>query len=98
MTIRNISKDKYHATPVQRSVKSVREALIQGLNKDLTVLTSAFEWSVVSEMWHMLLLPWWKPWWRGHGRKREEESEEVMMPIGKTMMEKRMEERRGIGS
>ncbi|XP_027041641.1 uncharacterized protein LOC113669763 [Pocillopora damicornis] len=50
VTIRNISKDKYHATPVQRSVKSVREALIQGLNKDLTVLTSAFEWSVVSEM------------------------------------------------
>ena len=43
VTIRNISKDKYHATPVQRSVKSVREALIQGLNKDLTVLTSAFE-------------------------------------------------------
>ena len=50
VTIRNISKDKYHATPVQRSVKSVRKALIQGLNKDLTVLTSAFEWSVVSEM------------------------------------------------
>ena len=50
MTIRNISKDKYQATPVQRSVKSVREALIQGLNKDLTVLTSTFEWSVVSEM------------------------------------------------
>ena len=50
VTIRNISKDKYQATPVQRSVKSVREALIQGLNKDLTVLTSTFEWSVVSEM------------------------------------------------
>ena len=50
MTIRNISKDKYHATPVQRSVKSVQEALIQGLNKDLTVLKSAFEWIVVSEM------------------------------------------------
>ena len=50
VTIKNISKDKYHATPVQRSVKSVQEALIQGLNKDLTVLTSTFEWSVVSEM------------------------------------------------
>ena len=50
MTIRNISKDKYQATPVERSVKSVREALILGLNKDLTVLTSTFEWSVVSEM------------------------------------------------
>ena len=50
VTIKNISKDKYHATPVHRSVKSVQEALIQGLNKDLTVLTSTFEWSVVSEM------------------------------------------------
>ena len=50
VTVKNISKDKYHATPVQRSVKSVQEALIQGLNKDLTVLTSTFEWSVVSEM------------------------------------------------
>ena len=50
VTIKNISKDKYHATPVQRSVKSVQEALIQGLNKDLSVLTSTFEWSVVSEM------------------------------------------------
>ena len=50
MTITNISKDKYHATPVQRSVKSVQEALIQGLNKDVTVLKSAFEWSIVSEM------------------------------------------------
>ena len=50
VTIKNISKDKYHATPVQRSVKSVQEALIQGLNKDLTVLTSTFEWIVVSEM------------------------------------------------
>ena len=50
MTIRNSSKDKYQATPVQRSVKSVREALIHGLNKDLIVLKSTFEWSVVSEM------------------------------------------------
>ena len=50
MTIRNISKDKYHATPVNRSVKSVQEAVIQGLNEDLTVLKSTFEWSVVSEM------------------------------------------------
>ena len=50
MTIRNSSKDKYQATPVQRSVKSVREALIHGLNKDLSILKSTFEWSVVSEM------------------------------------------------
>ena len=50
MTIRNISKDKYHATPVSRSVKKVQEAVIQGLNEDLTVLKSTFEWSVVSEM------------------------------------------------
>ncbi|XP_022798738.1 uncharacterized protein LOC111336838 [Stylophora pistillata] len=50
VTIRSISKDKYHATPVQRSVKSVLEALIQGLHNDLIVLKSTFEWSVVSEM------------------------------------------------
>ena len=50
MTIRNISKDKYHATLVNRSVKSVQEAVIQGLNEDLTILKSTFEWSVVSEM------------------------------------------------
>ena len=49
VTIRNISKDKYLATPVQRSIKSIQEALIQGLRDDVTILTSTFEWSIVSE-------------------------------------------------
>ncbi|KAJ7330784.1 hypothetical protein OS493_021715 [Desmophyllum pertusum] len=49
VTIRNISKDKYHATPVERSVKSVQEAIIEGLTDDVTVLTSTLEWRIVSE-------------------------------------------------
>ena len=49
MSIRNISKDKYHATPVKRSVKSVQEALIEGLPGDATILESVLEWRLVSE-------------------------------------------------
>ena len=49
VTILNISKDKYHATVVERSVKSVQEAIIQGLNDGLAVLTSALEWRIISE-------------------------------------------------
>ena len=49
MTIRNISKDKYHATVVERSVKSVQEATIQGLRNDVAVLTNTLEWRIISE-------------------------------------------------
>ncbi|KAL9954033.1 hypothetical protein ACROYT_G041521 [Oculina patagonica] len=49
VTIRNISKDKYHAIVVERSVKSVQEAIIQGLNNDLTVMSSTLEWRIISE-------------------------------------------------
>ena len=49
MIIRNISKDKYHSTVVKRSVKSVQEAIIQGLPDDVAVLTSTLEWRVISE-------------------------------------------------
>ena len=49
VSIRNISKDKYHATPVKRSVKSVQEALIEGLPEGANVLESVLEWRLVSE-------------------------------------------------
>lgn len=49
MTIRNISKDKYHATVVMRSSKSVQEATIQGLHSDVAVLSSNLEWRIISE-------------------------------------------------
>lgn len=49
MTIRNISKDKYHATVVMRSAKSVQEAIIQGLHSDVAVLSSNLEWRIISE-------------------------------------------------
>ena len=49
MTIRNVSKDKYHAAVVKRSVKSVQEAIIQGLPNDVAVLTSTLEWRAISE-------------------------------------------------
>ena len=50
VSIRNISKERYEATTVQRSEKKIQQAVIQGLNEDLIVLTSAFEWSLVSKM------------------------------------------------
>ena len=49
MTIRNISKDKYHATVVMRSTKSVQEAIIQGVRSDVAVLSSNLEWRIISE-------------------------------------------------
>ena len=48
--IRNISKDKYHATPINRFVKSVQEAIIGGLPDDVNVLESVKEWRLVSEV------------------------------------------------
>ena len=49
MSIRNISKDKYQATPVNRSVKSVLSARIEGL-ENFNVIESVLEWRLVSEM------------------------------------------------
>ena len=49
VTIRNIAKDKYHATVVDRPVKSVQEAIIQGLQSDANVLASTLEWRIISE-------------------------------------------------
>ena len=49
VTIRSISKDKYHATVIKRSAKSVQEAIIQGLQSDVNVLTGTLEWHIVSE-------------------------------------------------
>ena len=49
VTIRNISKDKYHATVIKRSVKSVQEAIIQGLQSDANVVASTLEWRIISE-------------------------------------------------
>ena len=43
MSIRNISKDKYQATPVKRSAKSVLSAKIEGL-ENFNVLESVVEW------------------------------------------------------
>lgn len=49
MSIRNISKDKYQATPLKRSVKSVLSAKIEGL-ESFNVFESTLEWRLVSEM------------------------------------------------
>lgn len=49
VTIKNISKVKYHSTVVMRSAKSVQEAIIQGLHSDVTVLSSNLEWRIISE-------------------------------------------------
>lgn len=49
MTIRDISKDKYHPTRVKRSIKSALEAIIEGLPSDVKILQSALEWHVISE-------------------------------------------------
>ena len=49
VTIRNISKDKYHATVVKRSLKSVKEAIILGLQSDAKVLASTLEWRIITE-------------------------------------------------
>ena len=49
VSIWNISKDKYHATPVKRSIKSTQAAVIEGLPVGVTVLESVLEWRLVSE-------------------------------------------------
>ena len=49
VSIRGISKDKYDATAVKRSAKSVQEALIQGLPLGPRVLKSVLQWRLVSE-------------------------------------------------
>ena len=49
VTIKNISKDKYHSSVVERSAKSVQEAIIQGLQSDVAVLSSTLEWRIISE-------------------------------------------------
>lgn len=50
VAIRNISKDKYQATVVKRSVKRVQEAIISGLQSDANVLASTLEWRIISEV------------------------------------------------
>ena len=49
MTIRNISRDKYYATPVHRSVKYVLEASIGGLPTGGSTLETILEWRILSE-------------------------------------------------
>ena len=49
VTLRNISKDKYRATAIQRAVKSTQQAIIEGLPEGTTVLESELEWRLVSE-------------------------------------------------
>ncbi|KAJ7390749.1 hypothetical protein OS493_022307 [Desmophyllum pertusum] len=50
VTLRDIFKDKYNPTIVKRSVKSNLEAIIAGLPSDVTILESALEWRLISEM------------------------------------------------
>ena len=50
VSIRNISKDKYHATPIKRAVKSVQEALIKGLPDGVSIVESVLQWRLVSEV------------------------------------------------
>ena len=47
--IRNISKDKYKATVIKRSEKSVYQANIAGLRDDVSILESIMEWRLISE-------------------------------------------------
>ena len=49
VSIRNVSKDKYSATLVKRSIKSTQAAVIEGLPVGATVLESVLEWRLVSE-------------------------------------------------
>lgn len=49
MSIRNISKDKYLATPIKRSLKSVLVASIEGI-EGISAFESVLEWRRVSEM------------------------------------------------
>ncbi|CAH3173478.1 unnamed protein product, partial [Porites evermanni] len=49
VVIVDMSKDKYNATVVQRSVQSVQQALIEGLPENAPVLQSVLQWRLVSE-------------------------------------------------
>ncbi|XP_078351938.1 LOW QUALITY PROTEIN: polycystin-1-like protein 2 [Oculina patagonica] len=50
VSIRHISKDKYNSTIVERFVKSVKEALVQGLPPNVAaVLSRTLEWRIISE-------------------------------------------------
>ena len=49
VAIRNISKDKYKATVIKRSEKSVYQANIAGLRDDVSILESIMEWRLISE-------------------------------------------------
>ena len=49
MVIVDMPKDKYNATVVQRSVKSVQQALIEDLPENAPVLQSVLQWRLVSE-------------------------------------------------
>ena len=49
MAIKNISKNKYHATAITRAVKSIQKASINGLPAGAVVLTSVLEWRLISE-------------------------------------------------
>ena len=49
MTIRNISRDKYYATPVPRSAKYVLEASIGNLPAGGSTLETVLEWRMLSE-------------------------------------------------
>ena len=49
MTIRNISRDKYYATPVPRSTKYVLEASIGNLPAGGSTLETVLEWRMLSE-------------------------------------------------
>lgn len=50
MTLRNISKDKYHATSVERSTKRILDATIERFPEDVTVLESVVQWRLLSEI------------------------------------------------
>ena len=49
VVISGISKDKYNATAVKRSAKTVQKAQILGLPEGVTVLESILQWRLVSE-------------------------------------------------
>ncbi|XP_078351521.1 polycystin family receptor for egg jelly-like isoform X1 [Oculina patagonica] len=50
VTIGDMSKDRYHATPVERSTKRLHRANIEGLPEGVIVLESVLEWRLVSKM------------------------------------------------
>ena len=50
MTLRNISKNKYRATSVERSTKRILEAAIERLPKDVTLLESVVQWRLLNDI------------------------------------------------